>query len=186
MDLLFVGLGNPGEKYKNTRHNAGFMLIDKLAEKYTLSNQFSNKFSSLTQKITIDDRNILLIKPQTFMNLSGKAVLQAQSFYKLSPSQIWVFHDDIDLDTARIKIKKGGGSGGHNGIKSIDSMIGPEYFRVRIGIKHDIILNTADFVLKNFSQLEMDKMTKIIDNMVENISLLISGQNDKFLCKIIL
>ncbi len=184
MDLLFVGLGNPGKEYEKTRHNVGFMLIDAIASKFGTGN-YVEKFTAYYTKVSIDGKNIILLKPQTYMNLSARSVLPAMMFYKIKPEHLWVIHDDVDLETARIKLKIGGGNGGHNGLKSIDGAIGPNYNRLRIGIGRPEFGDISDYVLKNFNNLEMEKIEKVIDNVVRNIELLLNGQPDKFLNKLV-
>lgn len=151
IDFLIVGLGNPGKEYENTRHNIGFIVIDCLA-KIIGADMAKSKFDSSMCKVTYKDKDIILLKPQTYMNLSGKAVLSASSFYKLKPKQIIVIHDDLDLKQGDIRVKIGGGNGGHNGLKSIDSIVGKEYHRIRIGIgrpEHKTMVN--DYVLGKFA-----------------------------------
>ncbi|MDF3047115.1 MAG: peptidyl-tRNA hydrolase [Candidatus Midichloriaceae bacterium] len=183
MDLLFVGLGNPGKEYENTRHNAGFLLLDEIASKFEAS-PYINKFNAHYSKVSIAGHKVHLLKPQTYMNLSGRSVLQALTFYKIKPNCMWVFHDDIDLKTGRIKVKIGGGNGGHNGLKSIDEVIGKEYYRVRIGVGKPQFGAVSDYVLQNFPSVEMEEMKKMFDNVTNNIKLLITDTSDKFLNKI--
>ena len=120
---LFVGLGNPGERYKLTRHNVGFMVLDKLLQKSTVEG-WDKKFDSFFNKIIIDQKSMILLKPLTFMNISGHAVQKVKNFYGIDPNNIVIIHDDIDLELGKIKLKKGGGDGGHNGLKSIIKLIG--------------------------------------------------------------
>jgi PTH1 family peptidyl-tRNA hydrolase len=127
---LIVGLGNPGNEYAGTRHNIGFMAVDAIATREGLPT-FKSKFKGM-----ITGKDYLLLKPQTFMNLSGESVGEAMRFHKLAPAQTVVFHDDLDLPPGEVRIKQGGGTGGHNGLKSIDAHIGPDYWRVRLGIGH--------------------------------------------------
>ncbi len=163
---LIVGLGNPTDKYKNNRHNIGFMVIDQLIDDLSPSNITKNSFKGLLYK----KNNIFLLKPYTFMNLSGESVLAVSRYYKIS--RIIVIHDELDIPLGRIKIKHGGSSGGHNGLKSIDNIIGQEYDRIRIGIsrpkkKEDVISHVlGDFaktqlpcvntIIKTASQLALD------------------------------
>ena len=131
--FLVVGLGNPGEEYRNTRHNIGFMAADEIVSRYHFS-AFKNKFDGLVAEGQIAGEKVLLLKPQTFMNLSGKSVVQCAFFYKILPENIIVIHDDIDLNLGHMKAKIGGGAGGHNGLKSIISALGSEGFpRVKVG-----------------------------------------------------
>jgi PTH1 family peptidyl-tRNA hydrolase len=133
--LIFAGLGNPGGKYLANRHNIGFMAVDAIHRKHPFG-PWSKKFKSEISEGEIDGEKILLMKPQTFMNLSGEAVGEAMRFYKLTPADLTVFHDELDLPAAKVKVKTGGGNGGHNGLKSLDAHCGREYRRVRLGIGH--------------------------------------------------
>jgi PTH1 family peptidyl-tRNA hydrolase len=154
---LIVGLGNPGQEYKNTRHNVGFMVIDKLADNFKLNKKFT---AAITRK-----NNIIYAKPLTFMNESGSAVKKIAQYYKIKPQDILIIHDDKDLPLGKIRIKKDGSAGGHNGIKSIIAHLGSENFnRLRIGINNPNIKikNTADYVLNNFSSSDNKKIKAIL------------------------
>ncbi|HRP78708.1 MAG TPA: aminoacyl-tRNA hydrolase, partial [Aquamicrobium sp.] len=133
--LLIAGLGNPGPKYENNRHNVGFMAADAIARRHSFS-PWSRKFQGLIAEGRIGGEKVLLIKPQTFMNLSGQSVGEAMRFHKLSPADLIVLYDELDLAPAKVRIKTGGGAGGHNGIRSLDAHCGKDYRRVRIGIGH--------------------------------------------------
>jgi PTH1 family peptidyl-tRNA hydrolase len=166
-----IGLGNPGDEYRYTRHNAGFLFIDYFAEteKFPV---FRTKFDSLYVERVISGEKVILQKPQTFMNLSGRAVGQIVSFYKLPPEHIIVFHDDIDLQPFDVKVKFGGGHGGHNGLKSIDGTIGRDYWRVRIGIGRPILKEqVADYVLSRFSKIEFGKFESEIFSQIASLVL---------------
>jgi len=157
--LLIAGLGNPGGKYVMTRHNAGFLVLDELAERQS-SGFGSSKFFGETATISILEEKCLLLKPDTFMNLSGKSVLAAASFYKLAPDQIIVIHDDVDMPAMSVKTKKGGGHGGQNGIRDIIKCLGTDGFsRVKVGVgkpgPEDQIRNVADWVLAPFKDEEL-------------------------------
>lgn len=146
--LLIVGLGNPGKQYENTRHNIGFKVIDKLVCDFGAQNISKNAFQGELYKSS----NILFLKPTTYMNLSGKSVQAVKNFYKIELDEIIVIHDDIDLPFSALRFKNGGGHGGHNGLRSIDSMIGKEYNRVRMGVgKPAYKSQVADYVLDDFS-----------------------------------
>jgi PTH1 family peptidyl-tRNA hydrolase len=132
---LVVGLGNPGAEYANTRHNIGFMVVDGLARRWRAS-AFVGKFKAEMSQGSLAGDTVQLLKPQTFMNLSGQSVQPAMAFFKIPLSQVVVVHDDLDLELGQIKLKRGGSSGGHNGLKSIDGQIGADYLRVRAGIGH--------------------------------------------------
>ena len=131
---MITGLGNPGREYENTRHNVGFMVVDLLARRHGTS--FQSKFKAELGQSLIARESAVLLKPQTFMNLSGQSVQPAMAFFKISLEHIVVIHDDLDLELGQIKIKRGGSHGGHNGLKSIDGLIGKEYLRLRAGIGH--------------------------------------------------
>lgn len=153
---LIVGLGNPGENYAKTRHNVGFMVIDEILKDYTFERISNKKFQGELFKTA----EFFALKPSTFMNLSGLSVLSVKNFYKID--RIIVIHDDLDLKLGRLKFKIGGSSGGHNGIKSIDSAIGVKYERVRVGIANENKNDAATFVLGNFAQNEQFCLKKVI------------------------
>lgn len=136
MIKLIVGLGNPGREYQDTRHNAGFWLVDQLARKLGVSFSLEGKYFAEVARCKVDGNDLWLLKPQTYMNLSGKAVQILASFYKILPEEILVVHDELDFKPGKTKLKQGGGNGGHNGLKDIDRVIGKNYWRVRIGIGH--------------------------------------------------
>ena len=174
--FLIVGLGNPGAEYVNTRHNTGFMVVDALHEKYKFS-AFREKFDALIAEGEIDGEKVFLLKPQTYMNLSGNAVVKAANFYKILPEKIIVIHDDMDLPVGKLKIKKGGGAGGHNGLKSIDAAITPEYLRIRMGVGHpegkgDEIVH---HVLSRFGKEDACKIKECMDLVVQSIGLLMKN-----------
>ncbi|HLX53045.1 MAG TPA: aminoacyl-tRNA hydrolase, partial [Aquella sp.] len=146
---LIVGLGNPGAEYATTRHNVGFWFVDLLATKFKVILQPSGKFFAEAGKFRFEDNDVWLLKPQTFMNLSGKSVLALASFYKILPGEILVVHDELDFAPGIAKLKLGGGAGGHNGLRSIESVIGKDTWRLRIGIGHPGDKNkVVGFVLK--------------------------------------
>ena len=163
--LLLIGLGNLGQEFENTRHNIGFKLIDYLVNSYNLK-KMSNSFKSTLYKGVILNYNVILAKPGTMMNCSGEAVRLIKKFYKISAENIFIFHDELDLELSKVKFKFAGSSAGHNGIKNIDHNIGNKYYRIRIGIKDlnkKIIANK--YVLSNFSISE----EKIIKNKIIQI-----------------
>ena len=169
--FLFCGLGNPGRDYANTRHNIGFMLADNIIDHYELVEVKKDKAKQLFSG-NINGYKVYVLKPLTFMNLSGKTLLDIMNFYKISKNNTFVIHDDLDLELAKTKIKKGGGSGGHNGLASIDEYLGKEYNRIRIGINHpgqkDLVSN---YVLDNFPKEEIDIILKKIKKITVNIDL---------------
>jgi len=159
--LLIVGLGNPGTPYENTRHNIGFKVIDKLVSDFGANEISKSSFQGELFKAP----NLLLLKPTTFMNLSGNSVQAVKNFYKIDLEDIIVIHDDIDLPFSALRFKNGGSHGGHNGLRSIDAMIGKEYTRVRMGVdKPAYKSQVADYVLHDFS----DEENKILDKWIDH------------------
>ncbi len=170
--MIIIGLGNPGEKYENTRHNVGFMVLDKLSKSWKRGPNY------LYSDINIFGEKVRLVKPTTYMNLSGEV------FKYLPHDDIIVVYDDLDLPLGRIRIRKNGSAGGHNGIKSIISFIGQDFPRIRIGIgpkPQDI--DAADYVLSNFSREEFEKLEKVIELTIEAIESIISEGIDKAMNK---
>ncbi|MDX1949174.1 MAG: aminoacyl-tRNA hydrolase [Rickettsiales bacterium] len=181
--MIIVGLGNFGEKYNKTRHNIGFEICHQLASDYNLPS-FTKKFHSLFTQGKIAEKNIKMILPQTYMNNSGLAVQEICHFYKEHISNVIVIHDDLDLEFAKIKIKIAGGSGGHNGLKSIDNLAGIDYKRIRIGIGKPLLkAQVHDYVLSKFT----DDEQKIIDNKIKLVSdlfpLILQNKDGLFLTK---
>ncbi|NBV06365.1 MAG: aminoacyl-tRNA hydrolase [Proteobacteria bacterium] len=181
---LLVGLGNIGPEYESTRHNFGFLLLDQIIDDYDFTLQ-SKKFKSEVFSGVIADQRIIALKPQTFMNRSGIAVLEAANFYKINPKNILVFHDDLDLALGKIRVKTGGGNAGHNGLKSLDEMIGKHYTRLRLGIgrPESKEYQTADYVLGKFACDEIEKVKIINEKISELIEEMIEGRVDSFLNK---
>lgn len=167
MVKIIVGLGNPGEKYIKTRHNIGFMAIEELKTKFSYKQV--KKFNSICYEINGSEKLILMM-PQTYMNNSGLAVQSICAFYKVKIENVIVIHDDIDLELGKIKIKIGGGHGGHNGLRSIDQMIGNAYLRIRLGVGKDSQVETSNYVLQNFNQSELISVDRMIDFITNNIS----------------
>lgn len=161
---LIVGLGNPGEKYAGTRHNIGFEVIDYLAKEYNAP-PFREKFKGLVSEIQYKDDKILLLKPQTYMNLSGDSVSDLVKFFKLNPKEdLIVAFDDMDLKSGQIKIKRKGSAGGHNGMKSIISHVGEEFIRVKLGIgKPEVKEEVINYVLGRFGKSEMEFINPLIE-----------------------
>ncbi len=180
--FLLTGLGNPGNKYHSTRHNFGFLTIDSLATNYKLSPQ-NNKFDNEIFTGEIAGQKIIAIKPQSFMNLSGEPVRKIMSFYKIPLENIVVFHDDIDLKFGRIKIKTGGGDGGHNGLKDIDQKIGKNYLRVRLGIDRpqNLEFEVSDYVLGKFTDQQLQEVAKINEKICKLLPLILEGQTENFM-----
>ena len=182
--LLFVGLGNPTPDSENNRHNVGFKIIDSINKKFGLTKQ-KPKFKGLLTTGNIDSKKVYAIKPLTFMNNSGTAIKELIDYFKIDAKDVFVFHDDMDIDFGKIKAKFGGSSAGHNGIESIDKFIGKDYSRVRIGIgrpKQKSKVNTH--VLEDFSENEEDRIKDITENIVKLIPTLIEKKIDIFSSKV--
>ncbi len=211
---LLVGLGNPGDQYAGNRHNVGFMAVGSIATHHQFP-AFKKKFSGLLSEGRITpppaggrlgggrspaaavresphpnpppngEGKVILLKPLTYMNLSGESVAAAAQFYKIPPERIIVFHDELDLPLAKIRVKQGGGHGGHNGLKSIDAHIGKEYHRVRIGIGHPGDKNlVSDYVLSDFSKAEKQTVDEQLVDISRHMGLLLAGDAAGFMNKI--
>jgi len=168
--MLIVGLGNPGSDYENTRHNIGFMVIDELIKKFNAIDVTSSSFLGKCYK----SKNHFLLKPQTFMNLSGDSVIKVKNFYKCE--KVVVIHDDLDLPFGSLRFKLGGGHGGHNGLKSIDSKIGREYIRVRMGIgKPEHKGEVSSYVLGAFSDAQKKYLDTWIEDTCESVLFLLDN-----------
>ena len=184
--LVIAGLGNPGSRYAGNRHNIGFMAADAIARANGFSG-WSKKFKAEIAEGELAGEKVLLMKPQTFMNLSGEAVGEALRFYKLDPSQLIVLYDELDLAPAKARIKTGGGNGGHNGIKSLDAHIGKEYRRVRLGIGHPGVKEmVTGHVLGDFAKVDRDWLEPLLDAIGENAAMLAEGNDSGFLNKLTL
>ena len=184
--LLFAGLGNPGAKYANNRHNVGFMAADAIARRHSFS-PWSKKFQGLICEGSIDGEKVVLIKPQTFMNKSGQSVGEALRFYKLDPSALTVFYDEIDLAEGKVRIKTAGGSGGHNGIRSIDGHVGRDYRRVRIGVGHPGVSEMVQHhVLGDFSKADRQWLEPLLESLGDNAGLIARGDESGFMNKLTL
>jgi PTH1 family peptidyl-tRNA hydrolase len=171
---LIAGLGNPGKQYDKTRHNVGFDIVDKLADRAGVYS-FSSQFKAEVAKADVGGERCLLIKPQTFMNLSGESVQGAMAFYKVRPENIVVIHDDMDIELGRIKLKKGGGHGGHNGIRDISARIGPEFFRVRAGVGRPAGPRSASsHVLGGWSSEEAKPAERLVEAAASAVDMLIA------------
>ena len=182
--LLLVGLGNPNPNNTNNRHNVGFLVIDQINKKFKLSKQ-KPKFKGLLTTGEIAEQKVYAIKPLTFMNGSGVCVKELIEYFKINVKDVFVFHDDMDIDLGKVKVKFGGNSAGHNGIDSIDKNIGKNYSRVRIGIGRPIKNSEgADHVLENFSIDEKDGVEEVTKNIIESLSILINKDLDLFSSKI--
>ena len=184
--LIVAGLGNPGSKYTGNRHNIGFMAVDAIQQRQGFSS-WSKKFKAEIAEGEIGGERILLIKPQTFMNLSGEAVGEAMRFYKLAPKDIVVIYDELDLPAGKARIKTGGGHGGHNGIKSIDAHCGKEYRRLRLGIGHPGVKDLVHaHVLGDFAKADQTWLSALLDTIADNAGMLVKGEDSQLMNKIAL
>ena len=182
--LLLVGLGNPNPNNKNNRHNIGFSVIDAINQKFKLSKQ-KPKFKGLLTTGNIEEQKVFAIKPLTFMNSSGVCIKELIDYYKIEVKDVFVFHDDMDIDLGKIRAKFGGSSAGHNGIDSIDKNIGKKYSRIRIGIGRPKNNSAgAEHVLDNFSIDEKQSVEEVANNIVQSISVLIKKDLDLFSSKV--
>jgi PTH1 family peptidyl-tRNA hydrolase len=173
--FLLVGLGNPGPQYLWTRHNAGFMVLDRFAARHGVAVSRKN-FGGLTAETSLEGTRLVLLKPQTFMNLSGRSVAAAARFHKVPAERIVVIHDDLDLPYGSVRLKEGGGHGGHNGLRSIVQEMGDSAFlRLRVGIDRSPHPDVAGYVLQSFSPTEMEGLADILDGAVEALETLLSG-----------
>lgn len=177
---LLVGLGNPGSDYAMTRHNMGFQAVDAIVHRFSLSG-WKKDCKGVVAKGEIEGEKVVVLKPHTFMNLSGESVLAAMSFFKIKPEDVIVFHDELALPVGKVKVKVGGSAAGHNGIKNIDSHIGPNYMRVRIGVDQDRSIDTADYVLGVPSKEDQQVLTEVVDKIAENVPLLFKGDDNTFM-----
>jgi len=182
--LLFVGLGNPGSRYVGNRHNIGFMVVEEIAKRHRLP-PWRRRFQGVTTEGTVASEKVLLLLPGTFMNESGRAVGEAANFYKLSVPDIVVFHDEIDLAPAKVRVKTGGGVAGHNGLRSITAHIGNDYRRVRIGVGHPGNKELVHaHVLSDFAKSEREWVDALRDIIADNAGLLAKGQDASFQNKV--
>ena len=182
--LLFVGLGNPNPNNSNNRHNVGFFVIDAINQKFKLSKQ-KPKFKGLLTTGKIDEQKVFAIKPLTFMNSSGTCIKELIEYFKINVKDVFVFHDDMDINIGKVKAKFGGSSAGHNGIESIDKSIGKNYSRIRIGIgRPDKNSTGAEHVLDNFSTDEKGNVEEVTNNIINSMSILMGKDLDLFSSKI--
>jgi PTH1 family peptidyl-tRNA hydrolase len=182
--LLFVGLGNPGQRYAGNRHNIGFMAVERIARRHDIA-PWRKKFQGVAVEGGIDGDRVLLLLPGTYMNESGRAVAEAARFYKLAPEQIVVFHDEVDLAPAKVRVKVGGGVAGHNGLRSITAHVGNDYKRVRIGIGKPAVKELVPIhVLSDFSKHEWPWVEALCDIVADNAPLLADGKDSTFQNKV--
>ncbi len=187
--LLLVGLGNPGAQYAGNRHNIGFMAVDEIVRRHGFGpwrKGFQAKYAEGSVALPTGGREkVLAILPQTYMNLSGQSVCEAVGFYKLSPGQVVVFHDELDLAPGRLRVKRGGGAGGHNGLRSIDAHLGADYWRVRLGIGHPGDKKLVhNYVLHDFAKDDISWLGPLITACADAFSLLVAASPDKFMNKV--
>ncbi|WP_061931635.1 aminoacyl-tRNA hydrolase [Aureimonas sp. AU22] len=184
--LLMVGLGNPGAQYAGNRHNIGFMAVDEIARRPGFS-PWSKKFQGEIAEGQVGSEKVLLLKPQTFMNESGRSVQAAAAFYKIAPAQIVVFHDELDLPPAKVRVKIGGGHGGHNGLRSIDAHLGKDYRRVRLGIGHPGSKERVNpHVLGDFAKVDREWLEPLLEAVARNAEALVAGEDAVFMNKVTL
>ncbi len=184
--MLIVGLGNPGSEYTDNRHNVGFMAVDTIIRRYGFSAP-STKFKGEFFQGEIDGLKIYAIKPMTYMNKSGISVSEIAKFYKIPLEDIYVFYDELDIPVGKIKVKTGGGAGGHNGIKSLDSLLGKDYHRIRIGIDHPGDKKKVhSYVLGNFKPKEREEIDILLEHIAQNISILLEKSGAEFTTKMAL
>ncbi len=177
---LIVGLGNPGSQYEETRHNAGFLLLDEIARAYGASFTAEKKFRGETARVTIGNRDVRLLKPDTFMNLSGESVQPMAGFYRIDVEQILVAHDELDIPPGQVKLKRSGGHGGHNGLRDIIKHCGRDFIRVRLGIGHPgNAKQVSSFVLKRAPSSEQKLLQNCIDDVVRELPDIVAGDLEK-------
>ncbi|MXQ08619.1 aminoacyl-tRNA hydrolase [Alphaproteobacteria bacterium GH1-50] len=177
---LFVGLGNPGGKYARNRHNIGFMAVERIADDHGFS-PWRGKFQGSVSEGVLDGEKVVLLKPETFMNLSGQSVGEAMRFYKLTPADVVVFHDEIDLAPAKLRVKQGGGHAGHNGLRSLHQHIGPDYARVRMGVGHPGHKDAVPgYVLKDFPKADEDWLDDMLRGCSDGAAALAGGDAGRF------
>ncbi|WP_458757951.1 aminoacyl-tRNA hydrolase [Afipia sp. TerB] len=175
---LFVGLGNPGTKYEGNRHNIGFMVVDEIARRHGFA-PWRRRFQGETSEGTLDGARVILLKPATYMNESGRAVGEAAKFFKLTQDDIVVFHDEIELPPAKVRVKVGGGIAGHNGLRSISAHVGNDYRRVRLGVGHPGVKELVHVhVLSDFAKSERPWVAALCDIVADNAALLASSGKD--------
>ena len=178
--LIFAGLGNPGAKYAGHRHNIGFMALDRIAADHGFA-PWKARFQGQTCEGRLGSAKVLLLKPETFMNLSGQSVGEAMRFYKLTPGDITVFHDEIDLAPAKLRVKTGGGHAGHNGLRSIHAHIGPDYHRVRMGVGHPGRKEAVPgYVLHDFAKADQDWLDDMLRGVSDGAPHLAEGDTGRF------
>jgi PTH1 family peptidyl-tRNA hydrolase len=181
---LFVGLGNPGAKYAGNRHNIGFMAVDEIARRHGFA-PWRRRFQGETAEGALEGERVVLLRPHTFMNDSGRAVQEAANFFKLAPADIAVFHDEIELPPAKLRVKVGGGIAGHNGLRSISAHVGNDYRRVRLGVGHPGVKELVHgHVLSDFAKSDRPWVEALLDAVADNASLIAQGRDSVFQNKV--
>jgi PTH1 family peptidyl-tRNA hydrolase len=181
---LFVGLGNPGSKYAHNRHNIGFMAVDEIARRHGFA-PWRRRFQGMTSEGALDHEKVVLLRPETFMNESGRAVQEAANFFKLAAGDIVVFQDELELPPAKVRVKVGGGIAGHNGLRSISAHIGNDYRRVRLGIGHPGLKELVhSHVLSDFSKADRPWVEALCSVMADNAGLLATAKDSTFQNKV--
>lgn len=182
--FLVVGLGNPGPAYVGNRHNIGFMAVDEIVRRHGFS-PWRTKFQGEIADGVVDGKKALVLKPMTYMNDSGRSVLAAATFYKISPEDIIVFHDEIDLAPGKLRVKRGGGHAGHNGLRSIHAGLGADYARVRMGVGHPGDKGEVkNYVLKDFSKADQEWLDPMLDGCAEFLGDMLDGDDPSFMSKV--
>jgi PTH1 family peptidyl-tRNA hydrolase len=182
--LLLVGLGNPGEVYSRNRHNIGFMAVDEIVRRHSLQ-PLRARFNGKLAEGSIGSGKVLVLKPSTFMNVSGRSVVAAALFYKILPENIFVIHDELDLDAGKLRLKSGGGHAGHNGLRSIHAHISEGYRRLRLGIGHPGDKSmVSSHVLKDFAKADFEWLDPLLAAIADHIELALDGDDAGFLNKV--
>lgn len=181
---LIVGLGNPGREYENTRHNAGAWLVQALASSFGAVLNLETKFQGVMTRVQKENLDLRLLIPVTYMNLSGRSIQSVASFYKIQPSEILVIHDEIDLPVGQIRLKKGGGDGGQKGVRDTIAQLGPDFWRLRIGVGHPGVgRDVASYVLNIPPKAERDQINEVIQSVLQDMNLILEGNTDRFMNK---
>jgi peptidyl-tRNA hydrolase, PTH1 family len=181
---LLVGLGNPGPRYAGNRHNVGFMTVEAIARRHRIG-PWRRRFQGVAAEGPIDGKRVIMLLPGTFMNDSGRAVAEAAHFYKIDVGHIVVFHDEIDLPPAKVRVKTGGGIAGHNGLRSISSHVGNDYRRVRIGVGHPGVKELVyPYVLSDFAKAERPWVEALCDIIADNVAMIVRGEDSTFQNKV--
>ena len=181
---LIVGLGNPGPGYANNRHNVGFKIIDAVVERYCLG-PYRVRFHGLAARGDVEGTRVLALRPSTYMNRSGEAVAAAARYHRIPVERIVVVHDELDLRPGKVRVKRGGGAAGHNGLRNIDAHLGPEYWRVRVGIGHPgDPAGAQSYVLRDFAKAERSWLDRVVEAVARYLPLLLDGRDSDFMSRI--